>query len=112
MTSLVEEVRSGHELDIVKLEAFLAKSMPDLALPLSLKQFSVGQSNPTYLVCDRDGRKFVLRKKPGGQLLSKTAHAVEREFRVLQALGQHTEVPVPRVYALCEDSDVVGTPFY
>ncbi|KAJ2822669.1 hypothetical protein FBU31_004521 [Coemansia sp. 'formosensis'] len=112
MTSLVEEVRSGHELDIVKLEAFLAKSMPDLALPLSLKQFSVGQSNPTYLVCDRDGRKFVLRKKPAGQLLSKTAHAVEREFRVLQALGQHTEVPVPRVYALCEDSDVVGTPFY
>ncbi|KAJ2539386.1 hypothetical protein EV175_006352, partial [Coemansia sp. RSA 1933] len=75
-------------------------------------QFNVGQSNPTYLISDVHGRRFVLRKKPAGQLLSKTAHAVEREFRVLDALGRHTEVPVPRVYALCEDASVLGTPFY
>ncbi|KAJ1821589.1 hypothetical protein GGH91_001884 [Coemansia sp. RSA 2671] len=112
MSSIAGDVRSGHELDIARLEAYLAKAMPGFALPLSLKQFSVGQSNPTYLVSDSRGQKYVLRKKPGGQLLSKTAHAVEREFRVLQALGQHTQVPVPQVYALCEDSSVVGTPFY
>ncbi|KAJ2889472.1 hypothetical protein IWW38_004687, partial [Coemansia aciculifera] len=75
-------------------------------------QFSVGQSNPTYLLTDSGGQRYVLRKKPGGQLLSKTAHAVEREFRVLQALGQHTRVPVPRVYVLCEDASVLGTPFF
>ncbi|KAJ2444147.1 hypothetical protein GGF42_006398 [Coemansia sp. RSA 2424] len=109
---LVEEVRSGHELDVGKLEVFLAKTVPGLRLPLTLKQFSVGQSNPTYLVTDHEGQKYVLRKKPAGQLLSKTAHAVEREFRILQALGQHTQVPVPRVHVLCEDLNVVGTPFY
>ena len=53
-----------------------------------------------------------MRKKPPGQLLSKTAHAVEREFRVLDALGKSSDVPVPKVYALCEDNSVLGTPFY
>ncbi|KAJ2720739.1 hypothetical protein GGI07_004418 [Coemansia sp. Benny D115] len=110
--SLVGEVRSGHELDMAKLTAFLKQSKPDLQLPLTLKQFNVGQSNPTYLIKDNTGKKFVLRKKPSGPLLSKTAHAVEREYRVLNALGRHTDVPVPRVYALCEDTSVVGTPFY
>ncbi|KAJ2745307.1 hypothetical protein GGI20_002285 [Coemansia sp. BCRC 34301] len=109
---LVERVRAGHELDVGRLGAFLEQHIPALTLPLTLKQFSVGQSNPTYLVTDQAGQRYVLRKKPAGQLLSKTAHAVEREFRVLQALGQHTQVPVPRVYALCEDVRVVGTPFY
>ncbi|KAI9505465.1 kinase-like domain-containing protein [Coemansia spiralis] len=110
--ALVGEVRSGHELDVPKLEAFLIQSKPDIKPPLVLKQFNVGQSNPTYLISDSAGSRFVLRKKPAGQLLSKTAHAVEREFRVLDALGRHTSVPVPRVYALCEDSSIVGTPFY
>ncbi|KAJ1990706.1 hypothetical protein GGI25_001032 [Coemansia spiralis] len=110
--ALVGEVRNGHELDVPKLEAFLIQSKPDIKPPLVLKQFNVGQSNPTYLISDSAGSRFVLRKKPAGQLLSKTAHAVEREFRVLDALGRHTSVPVPRVYALCEDSSIVGTPFY
>ena len=59
-----------------------------------------------------DGTRFVLRKKPPGQLMSKTAHAVEREFRIIKAVGDHSDVPVPKVYALCEDESIVGTPFY
>ncbi|KAJ2847429.1 hypothetical protein IWW36_003858 [Coemansia brasiliensis] len=110
-SSLVGDVRQGHELDQAKLESFLAEKMP-IDLPLTIRQFNVGQSNPTYLLTDAQGKKYVLRKKPAGQLLSKTAHAVEREFRVLQALGEHTQVPVPKVYALCEDTSIVGTPFY
>ncbi|KAI9468334.1 hypothetical protein LPJ55_002802 [Coemansia sp. RSA 990] len=110
-SSLVGKVRQGHELDQAKLEAFLIQRM-SVDLPLTIEQFNVGQSNPTYLLTDAQGKKYVLRKKPAGQLLSKTAHAVEREFRVLRALGEHTQVPVPKVYALCEDSSIVGTPFY
>ncbi|KAJ1949539.1 hypothetical protein FBU59_001099 [Linderina macrospora] len=97
---------------MAKLEAFLQREIKkELVMPLTIKQFNVGQSNPTYLIIDSN-RKFVLRKKPSGQLLSKTAHAVEREYRVLNALGRHSDVPVPRVYALCEDVSVIGTPFY
>ncbi|KAJ2803726.1 hypothetical protein H4R21_001916 [Coemansia helicoidea] len=110
--TLVGGVRPGHELDTARLEAFLQQSCAGFALPITLGQFCVGQSNPTYLVTDAAGRRFVLRKKPPGELLSKTAHAVEREFRVLRALGEHTDIPVPRVLALCEDAGVVGTPFY
>ncbi|KAJ2513708.1 hypothetical protein GGI11_004037 [Coemansia sp. RSA 2049] len=110
---LAGTVRKGHELDVARLEAFLRQSKPEaIGTPLTVKQFNIGQSNPTYLISDARGRRFVLRKKPAGQLLSKTAHAVEREFRVLDALGRHTSVPVPRVYALCEDASVLGTPFY
>lgn len=58
-----------------------------------------------------DGRQYVLRKKPPGKLLSKTAHQVEREHRIIHALGA-TDVPVPRTYCLCEDASVLGTPFY
>ncbi|KAJ2008744.1 hypothetical protein GGI04_001015 [Coemansia thaxteri] len=113
-SSLVGSVRSGHELDVPRLEAYLSLHMPGLRLPLTLSQFNVGQSNPTYLIQDQGGRKYVLRKKPAGALLSKTAHAVEREYRVLSALASqpHSLVPVPKVYALCEDTSVVGTPFY
>ncbi|SAM02173.1 hypothetical protein [Absidia glauca] len=68
--------------------------------------------NPTYLLKDGNQQQYVLRKKPPGALLSKTAHAIEREYRIINALGQHTDVPVPKVYALCEDDSVIGTPFY
>lgn len=56
-------------------------------------------------------KQYVLRKKPPGTLLSKTAHAVEREYKIIHAL-QNSDVPVPEVYTLCEDVDVIGTPFY
>lgn len=58
-----------------------------------------------------DGQRFVMRKKPPGKLLSKTAHKVEREYRILHAL-EATEVPVPKTYCLCEDATIIGTPFY
>lgn len=54
----------------------------------------------------------MLRKKPPGALVSKTAHAIEREYRIINALGTKTDVPVPKVYVLCEDDQVIGTPFY
>lgn len=82
----------------------------------TVSQFGHGQSNPTYLLEASSGssaspKRYVLRKKPPGKLLD-SAHAVEREFKVLQALGAHTQVPVPKVYCLCTDSGVIGTPFY
>ncbi|CAO3607883.1 unnamed protein product [Cunninghamella echinulata] len=105
-------VRTGHELNTAALEAYLLKHIPGFSVPLNISQFSHGQSNPTYLLKDGNQQQYVLRKKPPGSLLSKTAHAVEREYRIINALGQHTNVPVPKVYALCEDNSVIGTPFY
>lgn len=74
-------------------------------------QFGFGQSNPTYQLTASDGRRYVLRKKPPGRLISKTAHKVEREYRIIHALAK-TDVPAPKAYCLCEDSSVIGTPFY
>ncbi|KAJ3195606.1 hypothetical protein HK101_011669 [Irineochytrium annulatum] len=80
--------------------------------PIEIRQFKFGQSNPTYLLRDASNKRYVLRKKPPGNLISKKAHAVEREYKVLNALGIKSDVPVPRVYVLCEDTSVLGTPFY
>lgn len=74
-------------------------------------QFGFGQSNPTYQITDATGTKYVMRKKPPGKILSKTAHRVDREYKIIHALGK-TDVPVPKVYCLCEDQSVVGTDFY
>ncbi|TDZ53069.1 Acyl-CoA dehydrogenase family member 11 [Colletotrichum trifolii] len=74
-------------------------------------QFGFGQSNPTYQLTDATSTRFVLRKKPPGKLLSKAAHKVEREHRIIHALGP-TDVPVPKAYCLCEDDGIIGTPFY
>ncbi|KAK4509736.1 Paf1 complex component [Mucor velutinosus] len=105
-------IRSGHELNQEKLEAYLLKHVEGFKTPLHISQFQFGQSNPTYLLKDGNQQQYVLRKKPPGALLSSTAHAVEREYRIIHALGTKTDVPVPKVYVLCEDNDVIGTPFY
>ncbi|KAJ3155836.1 hypothetical protein HDU89_005394 [Geranomyces variabilis] len=105
-------VREGMQIDEAALATYLAPRMPSLALPLEIKQFEHGQSNPTYFLRDARAQRYVLRKKPPGALLSQTAHAVEREYRVLRALADKTAVPVPKVYTLCEDAAVLGTPFY
>ncbi len=76
---------------------------------MTVSQFQGGQSNPTYLVATAD-RAFVLRKRPPGNLLT-SAHAVEREFRVLSALAE-SGVPVPQVFHLCQDENVIGRAFY
>ncbi|KAK3821466.1 MAG: kinase-like domain-containing protein [Benniella sp.] len=106
------DVRQGYQLEASKLEPYLSKTVPRIAIPIKVSQFKLGQSNPTYLLTDANNVRYVLRKKPAGALLSSTAHAVEREYRILKALGEKTDVPVPKVYTLCEDVSVIGTPFY
>ncbi|KAI0111942.1 acyl-CoA dehydrogenase family member 11 [Daldinia grandis] len=100
-----------HPIDTGALERYIAQNVPEIKLPLDVKQFGFGQSNPTYQLTARDKTRYVLRKKPAGKLLSQAAHKVEREHRVIAAL-QPTPVPVPRAYTLCSDPSVLGTPFY
>jgi aminoglycoside phosphotransferase (APT) family kinase protein len=102
-------VRNAHRFDEARLEEWLRREVPDFVPPLAVEQFKGGQSNPTYRL--RTGRgDYVLRRKPPGKLLA-GAHAVEREYRVLAALGR-LGFPVPAVHGLCLDESVVGTPFY
>lgn len=102
-------VRAEHRLDEVRLAAYLEAHLEGFSGDLIVRQFEGGQSNPTYLL-QAGARRWVLRKKPPGVLL-KSAHAVEREYRIMAAL-QRTDVPVPRVDVLCEDDGVIGTPFF
>ncbi|MFT6552053.1 MAG: aminoglycoside phosphotransferase (APT) family kinase protein [Zhongshania marina] len=97
------------ELDIASLTAYLEANVDGFKGPLTAEKFAGGQSNPTYLIEAASG-KYVLRRKPPGELL-KSAHAVDREFRVMQALAS-TEVPVPKMRVLCDDDSVIGSMFY
>ncbi len=103
------EVRDTHRFDVAALERYMRDHVAGFAGRLAVRQFMGGQSNPTYHL-RADGQEYVLRRKPPGKLLP-SAHAVDREYRVITALAG-TGVPVPRSYALCEDPDVIGTPFY
>ncbi|KAL8821938.1 MAG: hypothetical protein Q9223_000096 [Gallowayella weberi] len=98
-------------VDLESLSTYIGHHVPEIMLPVDIKQFHFGQSNPTYQLIASDGRQYVLRKKPPGNLLSQTAHQVEREHRIIHAL-QGTAVPVPKTYCFCQDSEVIGTPFY
>ncbi len=91
------------------LAAYLEAQVSGFKGPLEATKFSGGQSNPTYLIQAQSGR-YVLRRKPPGPLL-KSAHAVDREFRVISALID-TDVPVPATYHLCEDDNIIGSMFY
>jgi aminoglycoside phosphotransferase (APT) family kinase protein len=102
-------VRAGFAFDEIALDGWMRANVPGYAGPFSVTQFRGGQSNPTYRL-DTPARAYVLRRKPPGVLL-KGAHAVEREARVLGALGS-VGYPVAHVHALCADADVIGTPFY
>jgi len=97
------------ELDLPRLADWCARHVPGFQGPLTARRFAGGQSNPTYRLSSASG-DYVLRRKPPGPLLP-SAHAVDREYRVLHAL-QSTPVPVPRVHALCEDDSVIGSAFY
>ena len=101
---------AASELDTAALGAWLAGRIDGLRLPLDVQRFSGGQSNPTFLLQDAQGQRFVLRKKPAGELLP-SAHAVDREYRVMKAL-EGTAVPVARMHSYCDDAAVIGTPFY
>jgi aminoglycoside phosphotransferase (APT) family kinase protein len=89
--------RVRQPFDIEALNKYVDQHVAKISTPLTVKQFSFGQSNPTYLLTSPDGSRYVLRKKPPGKLLSKSAHRVEREFQIIAALGQ-TNVPVPKVW--------------
>ncbi|MGD9597763.1 MAG: phosphotransferase [Steroidobacteraceae bacterium] len=104
------EVRAGMGFDAARLEAWLATRIAGFSGPLAVRQFKGGQSNPTYLL-RTPARNYVLRRKPPGRLLA-SAHAIDREYRVVTALGAHTPVPVARTYALCTDDAVIGSWFY
>ena len=105
----ITEVREEHQIDQKSLIRYMRSQMDGITDDLSIRQFEGGQSNPTYLLESGD-RRWVMRKKPPGNLL-KSAHAVEREYRVMKGLGS-TNVPVPRMETLCEDDSVIGTPFF
>ncbi len=103
------EVRAAHRFDEAALVRWMEAHVDGFAGPLTIEQFTGGQSNPTYRLTT-PGRRYVLRRKPPGPLL-KGAHAIEREARVMTALRQ-TGFPVPQVHGLCLDETVIGTPFF
>lgn len=97
------------QLDVVKLASYLEANIEGFKGPISADKFPGGQSNPTFKISAESG-VYVLRRQPPGKLL-KSAHAVDREYRVLAALAD-TDVPVAKVYHLCEDRDIIGSMFY
>lgn len=104
-------VAGSHAFDVEALSRWLAAHLPDYAGPLSVEMFKGGQSNPTYKLIT-PGQTYVMRAKPGPvALLLPSAHAIEREFAVMSGLAG-TDVPVARMYALCEDEAVIGRAFY
>src|ERR1700753_1198812 len=104
-----KEVAEPLRFDVAALETYLKAHAPGFPAPLTVRQFKGGQSNPTYLL-ETPARAYVLRRKPPGKLLP-SAHAVDREFRVISALhAQGFWVAVPVLYA--DDPAVVGTAFY
>eukprot|EP01065_Artemidia_motanka_P008043 TRINITY_DN14017_c0_g3_i1.p1 TRINITY_DN14017_c0_g3~~TRINITY_DN14017_c0_g3_i1.p1 ORF type:complete len:397 (+),score=92.93 TRINITY_DN14017_c0_g3_i1:94-1191(+) len=106
------EVPDAQKFDERSLLQYMGeKGVPVGSSGIRVRKFSYGQSNPTFFVETADGaRRWVLRKKPKGKLI-KSAHMVEREYRVMSRVGANG-FPVPRVLFLCEESDVIGTPFY
>src|SRR5216683_3081923 len=102
-------VRETHRFDVAALERYMGGHVEGFKGPVTVTQFQGGQSNPTYRLSSPGG-EYVLRRKPPGKLLP-SAHAVDREYRIITALAP-TRVPVPRTYALCEDDSVIGTAFF
>ena len=102
-------VTERHRFDEAALDRWMAENVEGYAGDLEVRQFAGGASNPTFLLTS-GGHRYVLRKKPPGQLLQ-SAHQVDREYRVMKALGS-TDVPVPVMRGLFEDESVIGTSFY
>lgn len=103
------DIREAHRFDVARLADYCHSAVDGFDGPLEVRQFSGGQSNPTFLLTTPK-KRYVMRKKPPGTLLA-SAHQVDREYRVMRALHE-TDVPVPTMRALCMDVEVVGTEFY
>ena len=106
----LSNVREKHSFNINNLDIWLKKNIKEFGKVSGIKQFIGGQSNPTFFLTSDKGIEIILRKKPPGKLLP-SAHAVEREYKVQKSL-MNTNVPCPKMLALCEDSNIIGTPFY
>ncbi len=100
---------STQTLDLTRLDPWIREFVPTFSGPLIAEKFAGGQSNPTFKLTAGDNH-YVLRRKPPGQLLA-SAHAVDREFKVISALA-NTDVPVPKAITLCEDNSIIGSMFY
>ncbi|MBI5278301.1 MAG: phosphotransferase [Burkholderiales bacterium] len=104
-------VTQRHAFDVAALERFLTERVGGFAGPLTVEQFNGGQSNPTFKLVT-PGKAYVLRAKPGpAEKLLPSAHAIDREYRVMSALST-TDVPVAQMLLLCEDESVIGRAFY
>jgi aminoglycoside phosphotransferase (APT) family kinase protein len=99
-----------HRFDESRLTSYLQTHVEGFTAPLAVTQTQGGMSNPTFILTDGAGTRYVMRKKPPGKLLP-SAHAVDREFRVISALAG-TGVPVAKAHVLCQDPAVIGTDFY
>ena len=104
-----KEVAESHRFDEARLAGWMQDNVEGYEGPLEVRQFKGGQSNPTYQLVTPN-KKYVMRRKPPGKLLP-SAHAVDREYKVISALYP-TGFPVARSYGLCTDEDVIGTMFY
>ncbi len=102
-------VRDAHRFDAQRLADFMRRQVDESIRSIEVEQFKGGQSNPTFLI-RANGKRYVMRRKPPGKLLP-SAHAVDREYRVITALAK-TDVPVAKSYALCQDDSVIGAMFY
>jgi len=102
-------VQDKHRFDVASLDRYMRDHVEGYRGPLQVAQFKGGQSNPTFLLTTST-QQYVLRRKPPGKLLP-SAHAVDREFRVISSLYS-LDIPVARAYALCQDESVIGTAFY
>lgn len=107
---MAEPATDPHQLDMTRLVPWLRAHVPDTDGAIEARKFIGGQSNPTYAILVDGAPRYALRKKPPGKLLP-SAHAVEREYRVTEAL-KDSAVPVARPFALCEDDRIIGTPFF
>ena len=108
-TTSTIDVQKKHQFPVAALQAYMEEHVAGFAGRLQAHEFAYGQSNPTYLL-EAGDQRYVMRRKPPGELL-KSAHAIDREYRVITAL-QNTEVPVPNTHVLCTDENVIGTWFY
>ena len=103
------EVQERQRFDFAALESWMRGNVAGFRGPIAVEQFRGGQSNPTFRVTAGD-KRYVMRRKPAGKLLP-SAHAVDREYRIMTALA-NSEVPVPKTYGLCEDESVIGSAFF
>ena len=104
------EVKDSHRFNEKNLSDFLSDKLTEFSSIKAVGQFNVGQSNPTFIIESSEGKRYVLRKKPPGDLLP-SAHAVDREFKVQKALYE-SDVPVAKMYLYCDDESIIGTSFY